>query len=158
DRRRKMPVTILLKAIGMTPESILATFFDFDQIEVHSEGGMLAFVPERWKGEMARFDITDRDGNVLVEKDKRINAKHIRDLTNAGVQRISVPEDFLIGRTLAKNIINPETGEVIANANDEITETILNDIRAANIREIQKLYINYLERGSYISTTLRTEI
>ena len=157
DRRRKMPVSILLKAIGMTPESILATFFDFDQIEVHSEGGMLEFVPERWKGEMARFDITDREGNVLVEKDKRINAKHLRDLSNAGVQRISVPEDFLIGRILAKNIVNPETGEVIANANDEITETILNDIRAANIREIQTLYINDLDRGNYISATLRTD-
>jgi len=157
DRRRKMPVTILLKAIGMTPESILATFFDFDQVEVLSEGGMLEFVPERWKGEMARFDITDRDGKVIVEKDKRINAKHLRDLSNAGVQRISVPEDFLIGRVLAKNIINPETGEVIANANDEITETILSDIRAANIREIQTLYINDLDRGNYISATLRTD-
>src|SRR5690606_12351983 len=155
DRRRKMPVTILLKAIGMTPESILATFFDFDQVEIHSEGGMLEFVPERWKGEMARFDITDRDGNVIVEKYKRINAKHIRDLTNAGVQRISVPVDFLVGRVLAKNIVNPETGEVIANANDEITETMLSDIRAANIREIQTLYINDLDRGSYISATPR---
>src|SRR5690554_1065418 len=157
DRRRKMPVTILLKAIGMTPESILATFFDFDQIEVHSEGGMLEFVPERWKGEMARFDIAGRDGTVIVEKDKRINAKHLRDLSNAGVQRISVPEDYLLGRILAKNIVNPETGEVIANANDEITEGILADIRAANIREIQTLYINDLDRGGYISQTLRTD-
>src|SRR5690554_2475927 len=157
DRRRKMPVTILLKAIGMTPESILATFFDFDQIEILSEGGMLEFVPERWKGEVARFDITGRDGTVIVEKDKRITAKHIRDLSNAGVERISVPEDFLLGRTLATNIVNPETGEVIANANDEITEGILADIRAANIREIQTLYINDLDRGGYISATLRTD-
>ncbi|NYT26343.1 DNA-directed RNA polymerase subunit beta [Alcaligenaceae bacterium] len=157
DRRRKMPVTILLKAIGMTPESILATFFDFDQIEVHSEGGMLEFVPERWKGEVARFDITGRDGAVIVEKDKRINAKHLRDLSNAGVQRISVPEDYLVGRILAKNIVNPETGEVIANANDEITETILAEIREASIREIQTLYINDLDRGGYISATLRTD-
>lgn len=157
DRRRKMPVSILLKAIGMTPEAILATFFDFDQIEIHAEGGMLEFVTERWKGEVARFDISDRDGNVIVEKDKRINAKHLRDLSNAGVQRISVPEDYLIGRTLAKNIVNPETGEVIANANDEITETILADIRNAGIGEIQTLYINDLDRGSYISATLRTD-
>jgi len=157
DRRRKMPVTILLKAIGLTLESILATFFDFDQIEVHSEGGMLEFVSERWKGEVARFDISDRDGKVIVEKDKHINAKHLRDLSNAGVERISVPEDYLIGRVLAKNIVNPDTGEVIANANDEITETILSDIRVANIREIQTLYINDLDRGSYISATLRTD-
>src|SRR5690606_8457942 len=157
DRRRKMPVSILLKAIGMTPEAILATFFDFDQIELLPEGGMLEFVPDRWKGEVARFDISDRNGKVIVEKDKRINAKHLRDLSNAGVQRISVPEDYLIGRTLAKNLVNPETGEVIANANDEITETILADARAAGIREIQTLYINDLDRGGYISATLRTD-
>src|SRR5690606_16451264 len=83
---------------GMTPESILAHFFDFDNFEIKSEGGMIEFVPERWKGEMARFDISDRDGNVIVEKDKRINAKHLRDMANANIQRISVPEEFLYGR------------------------------------------------------------
>src|SRR5690554_868053 len=119
DRRRKMPVSILLKAIGMTQEEILAYYFDFDRFEIMNEGGKLDFIPERWKGEVARFDITGRDGTVIVEKDKRITAKHIRDLSNAGVERISVPEDFLLGRTLATNIVNPETGEVIANANDE---------------------------------------
>src|SRR5699024_6630839 len=121
DRRRKMPVSILLKAIGMTPEAILAQFFDFDNFDIKAEGGMLEFVPERWKGEVASFDIKDRDGNVIVEKDKRVNAKHLRDLGNAKVTYISVPEEFLIGRVLAKNLVNPETGEVIANANDEIT-------------------------------------
>lgn len=125
DRRRKMPVTILCKAIGMTPESILANFFDFDNFELKSEGAMMEFVPERWKGEMARFDISDRSGKVIVEKDKRINAKHLRDLAAGGIQRISVPEDFLYGRVLAKNIVDPDTGEVIANANDEITESVL---------------------------------
>ena len=157
DRRRKMPVSILLKAIGMTPEAILAYFSDFDHFEILPEGGLLEFVPERWKGEMATFDITDRSGTVLVEKDKRINAKHLRDLSNAKVERISVPEDFLLGRILAKNLVNPETGEVIASANDEITESILADIRAANIREIQTLYVNELDRGAYISQTLRTD-
>jgi DNA-directed RNA polymerase subunit beta len=157
DRRRKMAVTILLKAIGMTPESILAHFSDFDHIEVQKEGGKLQFVPERWKGEMATFDITDRSGKVIVEKDKRINAKNIRDLVAANVETISVPEDFLLGQILAKNQVNPETGEIIANANDEITETILADLRDANIHEIQTLYVNDLDRGAYISQTLRTD-
>src|SRR5690606_20748846 len=139
DRRRKMPVTILLKAIGLTPEQILAHFFEFDHIELHQEGGKLQFVPEHWKGEVARFDITDRDGRVLVEKDKRINAKHLRDLQAAKIEYISIPEDFLLGRVLAKNIINAETGEVIANANDEITESILAEMRAANVRDFETL-------------------
>ncbi|AEC21448.1 DNA-directed RNA polymerase subunit beta [Pusillimonas sp. T7-7] len=157
DRRRKMPVSILLKAIGMMPEAILAYFSDFDNFEILGEGGMLEFVPERWKGEVAHFDISDRSGTVIVEKDKRINAKHLRDLANAKVERISVPEDFVLGRILAKGLVNPETGEVIANANDEINETILAEIRVANIREIQTLYINDLDRGGYISQTLRTD-
>jgi DNA-directed RNA polymerase subunit beta len=157
DRRRKMPVTILCKAIGMTPESILANFFDFDNFELKSEGAMMEFVPERWKGEMARFDISDRSGKVIVEKDKRINAKHLRDLAAGGIQRISVPEDFLYGRVLAKNIVDPDTGEVIANANDEITESVLGALRAANVHDIQALYTNDLDRGPYISQTLRTD-
>ena len=157
DRRRKMPVTILLKSIGMTPEAILAFFSNFDHIELKSEGGMLEFVPERWKGEVARFDISDKKGEVIVEKDKRINAKHLRDLTSAGVNHISVPEDFLLGRVLAKNVVNPDTGEVLANANDEITESVLADLRAAGILDIETLYINDLNEGAYISQTLRTD-
>src|SRR3546814_14824190 len=105
-----MPVSILLKAIGMMPEAILAYFSDFDNFEILGEGGMLEFVPERWKGEVAHFDISDRSGTVIVEKDKRINAKHLRDLANAKDERISVPEDFALGRILAKGLFNPETG------------------------------------------------
>jgi DNA-directed RNA polymerase subunit beta len=157
DRRRKMPVTILLKAIGMTPEAILAHFFDFDNFEIKSEGGLLEFVPDRWKGEVAGFDIADRAGNVIVEKDKRINLKNLRDLSAAKVERVSVPEDFLLGRVLAKNVVNPETGEIIANANDEITELVLAELRTAGIHEIQTLYTNDLDRGPYISQTLRTD-
>jgi DNA-directed RNA polymerase subunit beta len=157
DRRRKMPVTILLKAIGMTPESILSEFFDFDRFDLQGEGAMMEFIPERWKGEMARFDITDRSGKVVVEKDKRINAKHLRDLAAGGIERISVPEEFLYGRVLAKNIVDADTGEVVAHANDEITESVLSALRAAGIGEFQTLYTNDLDRGPYISQTLRTD-
>ncbi len=157
DRRRKMPVTILLKAIGMTPESILAHFFDFDGFELQSDGALMDFVPDRWKGEIARFDINDKSGATIVAKDKRINAKNIRDLVNADTKRISVPEDFLLGRALAKNAIDPDTGEVVANANDEITEPLLTRLREAGVREIQTLYTNDLDRGPYISQTLRTD-
>jgi len=157
DRRRKMPVTILLKAIGMTVESILAHFSDFDQIELQNEGALLEFVPERWKGEVATFDITDRDGKVIVEKDKRVNVRHLRELEAAGIKHLSIPEDDVLGRIFAKTIVNPDTGEVIANANDEITEGILAELRAANIREFQTLYVNELNRGTYISQTLRVD-
>ena len=157
DRRRKMPVTILLKAIGLTPEQILANFFVFDNFTLMPEGAQMEFVPERLRGEVARFDISDRDGNVIVQKDKRINAKHIRDLENAKTKFISVPEDYLLGRTLAKNVVDGDTGEVIANANDEITETVLEKLREAKIKDIQTLYTNDLDQGPYISSTLRID-
>ena len=157
DRRRKMPVTILLKAIGMTSEEILENFFAFDDFLLRPEGAEMEFVPTRMRGEIARFDILGKDGKVLVEKDKRINARHIRDIEAAGIKRISVPEDFLYGRALAKNIIDQDTGEVIARANDEITEDVMNRLREAGISEIQTLYTNDLDQGAYISQTLRMD-
>src|SRR5690606_25416108 len=117
DRRRKMPVTILLKSIGLTPEQILAHFFAFDSFRLMNEGAQLELVPERLRGEMARFDIVDRDGKLIVAKDKRINAKHIRDMEVAGMKHVSVPEDYLLGRALAHNVVDPETGEILAKAN-----------------------------------------
>jgi len=157
DRRRKMPVTILLKAIGMTSEQILANFFVFDNFALHAEGAEMEFVPERLRGEVARFDIQDKDGKSLVAKDKRINAKHVRDIEAAGIKHISVPEDYLLGRVLAKNIIDSDTGEVIALANDELTEELLARLREADIDSVQTLYINDLDQGGYISQTLRTD-
>ncbi len=157
DRRRKMPVTILLKAIGMTSEQILANFFVFDNFALRSEGAEMEFVAERLRGEVARFDITDKSGKVLVAKDKRINAKHVRDIEGAGIKHISVPEEYLLGRVLATNVVDPDTGEVIATANDELTDELLGRLRDANIVDIQTLYTNDLDQGAYISQTLRTD-
>jgi DNA-directed RNA polymerase subunit beta len=158
DRRRKMPVTILLKAIGMTPEQILANFFVFDNFVLRNEGGELEFVSERLRGEVARFDIVDpKSGKTIVTKDKRINAKHVRDIEAAGIKSISVPEDYLLGRVLARNIVDQDTGEIIAVANDELTEELLGKLRDASVAEIQTLYTNDLDQGGYISQTLRTD-
>ncbi|MDQ9170940.1 DNA-directed RNA polymerase subunit beta [Oxalobacteraceae bacterium R-40] len=157
DRRRKMPVTILLKAIGMSVEQILENFFVFDNFTLRDEGAEMAFVAERLRGEVARFDITDKSGKAIVTKDKRINSRHVREIENAGISHISVPEDYLLGRVLAKNIIDTDTGEIIANANDELTDELLAKLREANISEIQTLYTNDLDQGAYISQTLRTD-
>src|SRR5690606_30978525 len=157
DRRRKMPVTILLKAIGMTPEQILANFFVFDNFTLRNDGGELEFVSERLRGEVARFDIVDKSGKTIVTKDKRINAKHVRDIEAAGIKSISVPEDYLLGRVLAKNIVDQDTGEIIAVANDELTEELLRKLRDASVTDIQTSYTNDLDQGAYISQTLRTD-
>jgi DNA-directed RNA polymerase subunit beta len=154
DRRRKMPVTILLKSIGLTPEQILAHFFVFDNFRLMDVGAQMEFVAERLKGEVARFDITDKDGKVLVEKDKRVTARHVKQLETSSTQFVAVPEDFLVGRLVAKNMVDPDTGEIIAKANDELTEALLKKLRAAGIKELQCLYTNELSEGAYISQTL----
>ena len=157
DRRRKMPVTILLKAIGLTPETILANFFVNDHFRIMDSGAQMAFVPERLRGEVARFDITDKSGKVVVAKDKRITARHTRELEQSGTTHVSVPEDFLIGRVVAKNIVDPDSGEIIAKANEEITEALLKKLRTANIQELACIYTNELDQGAYISQTLRID-
>ena len=157
DRRRKMPVTTLLKAIGMNTEQILETFFSFDEFALQAEGALMRYVPSRLKGEQARFDIADRAGNVIVPKDKRISARHIRDLEAAGLDALSVPEDYLLGRVLAKNIVDGDTGEILALANEELTESLLGKLRSAGIDYIQCLYTNELDSGAYIAQTLNVD-
>jgi len=152
-----MPATILLKAIGLSPEQILAHFFRFDTFALADDGGFMELVPERLRGEIARFDITDKTGKVVVAKDKRINAKHIRDMEAAGMKRIAVTEDYVLGRVLALNVVDPETGEIVANANDELTEDTLKKLRLANVKDIRTIYTNDLDQGPFISNTLRID-
>ena len=157
DRRRKMPVTILLKSIGMTHEQILATFFEFDTFHFAKKGISFEVVPERLRGEVAKFDILDKAGKQIVAKDKRITVKHIREMAEAGIKKILVPDEFMMGRIVAHNVVNAETGEVLANANDEITEDLLAKLVDGGIEQIQTLYVNDLDRGAYISSTLRID-
>ncbi|MGA1287366.1 MAG: DNA-directed RNA polymerase subunit beta [Rubrivivax sp.] len=154
DRRRKMPVTILLKAIGLKPEAILAHFFVNDNFRLMETGAQLELVPDRLRGEVARFDITDKTGAVVVEKDKRITVRHLRQLEQTGTTHLSVPEDLLIGRIVARNMVDADTGEIVARANDELTETLLKKLRAAGIQDLPCLFTNELSQGAYISQTL----
>ena len=157
DRRRKMPVSILLKALGYNNEQILNTFYDKETVYLSSEGVEVDLVASRLKGETAKFDIVDNDGNVLVAAGKRITTKNIRDIEKSGLTRLKVELDALVGKTFATDVIVPDTGEVLAKANDEITEEILAQLDIHGVREIQTLYVNDLDQGGYISATLRTD-
>jgi len=157
DRRRKMPVTILLKAIGLTPEQVLKEFFAFDTFHFSKKGTQFELVPERLRGETIKFDILDKHDKVIVPKDKRITVKSIRDMEAAGIKKIAVPDEFLLGRVLAHNVIDTLTGEILANANDEITETVLAKLKEAEAASINTIYTNDLDQGSYISQTLRID-
>jgi DNA-directed RNA polymerase subunit beta len=130
-----MPVTIILKALGYTSEQILAGFFTFDLFHVSKVGVDFELVPERLRGDIARLDIVTKSGKIIVKKDKRITAKHIRELEQAKIDKLSVPEDFLLGRVLGHNVLDHETGEIIALANEEITEELIAKFREANIEK-----------------------
>ena len=157
DRRRKMPVTILLKALGYTPATILDDFFSKDTFYINTQGVQFELVPERLRGELARFDICGKDGNVIVAKDKRITAKHIRELDAAGVKKWAVPAEFVVGRVLSHDVVDTNTGELVARANDEITEELLTKLAAAGVEKFNTLYTNDLDHGAFISQTLRTD-
>src|SRR2546425_8008151 len=157
DRRRKMPVTTLLKAIGLTNEDILKRFFAFDAFHLSKKGSHMDLVPERLRGEVAKFDLVGKDGKVPVPKDKRNHARHIRELADAGIKKIAVPTDYISGRTLAENVVNKDTGEILASANDELTDEVLAKLLEAGVAKIYTIYVNDLDQGPYISQTLKLD-
>ena len=156
DRRRKLPATILLRALGYTTEEILALFFDTNTFQFAKEEIKLDLVPERLRGDMATFDIKVKN-KVIVEEGRRVTARHIRELEKAKIKSLVVPEEYLVGKVLAHPIIDKTTGEVLLNANDEITPEMIESMRELGIKEVQTLYTNDLDCGPYISDTLRID-
>jgi DNA-directed RNA polymerase subunit beta len=153
DRRRKLPATILLRALGYDTEEILSLFFDVNTFTFKKAGVELKLVPEWLKGETAGFDVKS-GRKVLVEAGRRITARHVKEIKDAGVTSVTVPEDYLIGKILAHDIVDTDTGELIARANDEITAERLEAIKEAGLKELRTIYTNDVDRGSYISNTL----
>ena len=154
DRRRKLPATVLLRALGYDNQQILDLFFEKNTFTLRKKGADLELVPERLRGETATFDIKDGDGNVIVESGRRITARHIRQMDKAGLKKLQAPDDYLVGRMLGEDLIDKSTGEVLAAANTEITEELIGTLREAGVKKFQTLFINDLDQGPYISNTL----
>ncbi|WP_158966619.1 DNA-directed RNA polymerase subunit beta [Paraglaciecola sp. L3A3] len=157
DRRRKLPATIMLRALEMPTEEILGLFFETNQVRVQGEKFLSDVVPDRLRGETAQFDILDADGKVLVETGRRISARHTRALEKAKITELEVPAEYLVGRVFARDYINEETGEVTVSANDELTLENLAELVASGVTAFDTLYINELDHGAYISDTLRID-
>jgi len=157
DRRRKLPVTVLLRALGMNNEEILDTFFDTSNISLLKEGAKLELIADRLRGESALFDIKDKKGKVIVENGKRITARHVKLIEKAHMKALQVPDEYLMGKIIAHTIIDKESGELLADANAEITEELLLKLREANIKKFEVLYVNDLDQGPYISNTLNID-
>jgi len=156
DRRRKIPATILLRALGFDNEEMINIFFETNKFSLNSDVFKFHLIPERLRGEMAVFDIK-QDGKVLIEEGRRITAKHVRQLEKSGVTEIEVPRDYLYGKILGHNVIDKSTGELLANVNDELTETLLQKLIDAGVEDINTLYVNDLDRGPYMSNAMRLD-
>ena len=158
DRRRKLPATVLLRALGFSSEQMLDQFFDSNKFTVSGDDYSMELVPERLRGELAAFDIKDNKGKVVVEQGRRITVRHIRKLEEANIDTLVCPAEYLIGSTLAKDIINKETGEELVKCNTEITEEILAHFAELGIVKFETLFTNELDHGAFISETLRVDI
>ena len=156
DRRRKIPASILLRALDMTTEEILSSFFEVDSYELNAETVTAEIIPSRLRGETLPVDITIKN-KVLVEANKRITARHVRELESQNVKKLELSKEFIFGKVLAHDVIDQETGEVLFAANDTIDEKVFDALIAKGISAVNCVYINDLEKGPYMSNTLQAD-
>ncbi|MDG6265509.1 DNA-directed RNA polymerase subunit beta [Glaesserella parasuis] len=156
DRRRKLPATIILRALGYTTEEILNMFFETATFHIEDNRLLMTLVPERLRGETAAFDI-EANGKIYVESGRRITARHIRALEKDNITQIQVPTEYIVGRVTARDYVDLSTGEIVCPANSEIGLETLAALAQAGYNEIEVLFTNDLDYGPYISETLRID-
>lgn len=157
DRRRKLPATIILRALDYSTEEILEMFFETTYYQFRNKKLYMQLVPERLRGETAKFDIRNDEGEIIVEKGRRVTARHISQIASLNQPEMEVPLEYLVGKVLAKNYVDKKTGEIIAEANAELTLELLAKLRDAGFKKLETLFVNDLDHGPYMSETLRID-
>jgi DNA-directed RNA polymerase subunit beta len=156
DRRRKLPATVLMRALGFSAEDILEMFFDNDSFRMKDGQFYFKLIASRLRGETARFDIRDGD-ETIVEEGTRVTARHIRNIEKAGLAELAVPDEFVAGHVLARDVIDTESGEVVIPCNTVLGEESLARIREVELSDFETIYTNDLDCGSFVSDTLRID-
>ena len=113
--------------------------------------------PDRLRGETVTFDIKDKKGKMIIEAGRRVGGRHIMLLRKAEIERLEAGDDYLTGRVLATDIIDTESGELLAEANAELDEAMVDKLREAGIDHVETLFINDVDRGAFMSSTLRAD-
>ena len=157
DRRRKLPATVLMRAIGYTSQEILELFFDTDSFGAAKDAYTLELIASRLLGETARFNIVDKAGKIIVEESKRITARHIRDMEKAKLKKLICPSEYVCGHVLAEDIVDKETGEIVIPCNTTITADTLEKLAECGIGAFKTIYTNDLDCGPFISDTLTVD-
>ncbi|WWO95911.1 MAG: DNA-directed RNA polymerase subunit beta [Candidatus Dasytiphilus stammeri] len=157
DRRRKLPATIILRALNYNTQEILELFFEKMIFEIkNNQKFKLELIANRLRGEMLSFNI-EAHGKVYIEKERRITPRHIRLLEQAQIKDIEVPIEYIVGKISAKTYINEHTGQLICSANTELTVEIIENLIAAGFQSIETIFTNDLDHGAYISQTLQMD-
>ena len=155
DRRRKIPVTSLLFALGLDGETILNTFYKQIPYKRQKDGWRVPFDGNRLKGYKAINDLVDADtGRVVVEAGQKITVRQARQLTEKGLKALRMSDEELIGHYIAEDLVNAKTGEIHAEAGEEITEKTLKLLNEQGYKEIPILDIDHVNVGAYIRNTL----
>jgi len=157
DRRRKLPASIILRALEYTSEEILDTFFDTNTFFLEDGALSVELIAERLRGDVATFDILGADGKVIVETGRRITARHVRLLQDSGMNKLSVPNEYLLDQVTAKDLVDQSTGEVAIPCNTVITEEVMEQLLELGVGEFQTIYTNDLDCGPFVSDTLRID-
>ncbi|MCP5178740.1 MAG: DNA-directed RNA polymerase subunit beta [Pseudomonadales bacterium] len=157
DRRRKLPASILLRALEYSSEDILDLFFEKNVFHVKDDGFTIDLIPERMRGDVATFDIVDQNGKIIVEAGKRVTARHVRLLEQSGLKALDVPREYLLERVVARDLVDPSSGEILVPCNAIITGEMLDKVAQAGIGDIETIYTNELDCGPFMSDTLRID-
>jgi len=153
DRRRKLPATILLRALGFESNEILDMFFDKIECKLVKDGLEMPLIPERLRGETTTFDIK-AGKEVIVEAGRRITMRHIKALEAAKIKKLVAPLEFLNEKILAHDIVDESTGEILAAANTTLSAEIMQQLVEAGVKAFNILYTNDFDAGPYVSNTL----
>jgi len=158
DRRRKLPVTTLLYALGLDDEEILATFYDRVVLKSTKDGWRMPFRPDRMRGIKPTSDLIDaKTGKVAIEAGRKVTARLAKKLADEGLKELLVSEEDLHGRYLAQDIVNLETGEIYGEAGEELDAKLLATLKDLGLKEIPILDIDHVNVGAFIRNTLHVD-
>ncbi len=153
DRKRKLPATILLRALGYETTEIIDLFFEKDHIKVEQNSFMLKLIPERLKGTIATDELKIKN-KVIIEQGKIFNARHVKMLQDAKIEYLSISEEYLYGKIIGDDILDTETGEIVIPLNTTIDNENIEQIKKLNLENFNILFTNEIDNGPYISNTL----
>ncbi|TAL33059.1 DNA-directed RNA polymerase subunit beta [Phenylobacterium sp.] len=158
DRRRKLPATTFLMALGMDGEEILSTFYKTVAYEKKTAGWSTAYIPERWRGVKPEFPLIDADsGEEIAPAGTKISARNAKKFADAGLKTLLLPPEALNGRYLARDLVNYQTGEIYAEAGDELDAGLLVSLEEQGFTTMDVLDIDHVTIGAYIRNTLRVD-